>query len=265
MSKTSCIVIRKNFIPNTQIQLPEIQLPEIQLPVNNIISNIIETLIDKKILCILNKIHNVYPSKFTKEHIQIEFNIIKQKIKIINKTTNTIHTTNTTNTTITTTTTTTNTSHITTDTSHTTNTTDTTTTTNTTNIIVDTLLEDLQQLQLLPTPVSDLILQLPIIPQCNARIWGFIYNKITMKKITSLDKIYKEKNINKFKLKDFNNKYILGSRCMRNIYMLDMPDMPDMPHNIYCHQHTHHLTHGKYNDIPDAEMCAHFIKDGKYL
>ena len=256
MSKTSCIVIRKNFIPNTQIQLPEIHLPEIQLPVNNIISNIIETLIDKKILCILNKIHNVYPSKFTKEHIQIEFNIIKQKIKIINKTTNT---TNTNTTTITTTTTTNTTDTTTTNTSH--------TTTDTTNIIVDTLLEDLQQLQLLPTPVSelDLILQLPIIPQCNARIWGFIYNKITLKKITSLDKIYKEKNINKFKLKDFNNKYILGSRCMRNIYMPDMPDMPDMPHNIYCHQHTHHLTHGKYNDIPDAEMCAHFIKDGKYL
>ena len=41
-------------------------------------------------------------------------------------------------------------------------------------------------------------------------------------------------------VKRCNNKYILGSRCMRNL---------DMPDNIYCHQHIQHLTHGNYNDM----------------
>ena len=45
--------------------------------------------------------------------------------------------------------------------------------------------------------------------RCNARIWGFIYDKTTLKKIILLDKIYKVKYATKLKLKDFNNKYIL--------------------------------------------------------
>jgi len=198
MFKKHCIITRKQ---------PEQQ----HLPVNNILTNIIETLIDKKILCILNKIHNVYPTKFTKEHIQLEFNIIKQKIHIINKNTANTNTANT-----------------------------NTANKNTAN--TDNILKLLGNVQLLEQ-------------RCNARIWGFIYDKTTLKKIILLDKIYKVKYTTKLKLKDFNNKYILGSRCMRNI---------DMPDNIYCNQHIQHLTHGNYNAIPDAELCLHFIKDGKY-
>ena len=204
MFKKHCIITRKQ--PTQQ-----------QLPVNNILTNIIETLIDKKILCILNKIHNVYPTKFTKEHIQLEFNIIKQKIHIINKNAinkNAINKNALNNNTV-----------------------------NNNTVNTDNILKLLGNVQLLEQ-------------RCNARIWGFIYDKTTLKKIILLDKIYKVKYATKLKLKDFNNKYILGSRCMRNI---------DMPDNIYCIQHIQHLTHGNYNDIPDAELCLHFIKDGKYL
>lgn len=116
-------------------------------------------------------------------------------------------------------------------------------------ILQPTLQEQTQPKQQYPAP-------LVYKSHCNARIWGFIYDKTTLKQIISLDKIYKVKYTTKFKLNDFNNKYILGSRCMRNL---------DMPDNIYCHQHIQHLTHGNYNDVPDAEMCIHFIKDGKYL
>ena len=256
MSNKRYVITRKQSIPTatTPATTPtQTQLAEQHLLVNNILNNIIETLIDKKILCILNKIHNVYPTKFTKENIQNEFNIIKKKIHIINKTDANTNANRNANTDANTDANTNANTNANTDANTNANT-DANTNINelsllSEHILQPTLQEQTQQTQQYPAP-------LVYKSHCNARIWGFIYDKTTLKQIISLDKIYKVKYTTKFKLNDFNNKYILGSRCMRNL---------DMPDNIYCHQHIQHLTHGNYNDVPDAEMCIHFIKDGKYL
>jgi hypothetical protein len=91
--------------------------------------------------------------------------------------------------------------------------------------------------------------------RCSARIWGHIYDKITLKKIISLDNIFKVIYLTKLKLNEFNTKYIIGTQCVRHKHL----------NSIFCYQHIQHLTHGNYYEAPDSELCLHYIKDGKYI
>ncbi len=91
--------------------------------------------------------------------------------------------------------------------------------------------------------------------RCSARIWGHIYDKITLKKIISLDNIFKVIYLTKLKLNEFNKKYIIGTQCVRHKHL----------NSIFCYQHIQHLTHGNYHEKPDSELCLHYIKDGKYI
>jgi len=54
------------------------------LLISKIISKIINDIIDKKILEILKQINNVYPDKFPKKNIKLEFEFIKNNIKLVN-------------------------------------------------------------------------------------------------------------------------------------------------------------------------------------
>jgi hypothetical protein len=51
---------------------------------NLLISKIINDILDKKILEILKQINNVYPDKFPKKNIKLEFEFIKNNIKLVN-------------------------------------------------------------------------------------------------------------------------------------------------------------------------------------
>ena len=165
---------------------------------NTIIKNIIKDIIEKKILNILKTINIKYPEKFKKQYINIEYNIIKNNIHIINtlgkKTSKIKH--------------------------------------------------KIQKHKIIEQPF-----------RCSARIWGHIYDKITLKKIISLDNIFKVIYLTKLKLNKFNTKYIIGTQCVRHKHL----------NSIFCYQHIQHLTHGNYHEPPDSELCLHYIKDGKYI
>jgi hypothetical protein len=92
------------------------------------------------------------------------------------------------------------------------------------------------------------------VDQCCARSWDNIYSKNNNNIITSLPKKFKCEDLDKFKLKEFNEIYCLGKRCIAK------------KHNSkYCKLHEQHLVHGDFNELPTVELCYHFIKDNKIL
>ena len=107
------------------------------------------------------------------------------------------------------------------------------------------------------------IIQTENIQQCSGRVWSeYIYNRNNMKKLNDIEDKFKVEDFNDLDIKDFNSKYVVGLRCSRNkIEMIDNSDKK----NTYCKLHSKHLIHGDYLVTPDKELSHHFIKDGKYL
>ena len=92
--------------------------------------------------------------------------------------------------------------------------------------------------------------------QCFGRKWSkYIYNKKSMKKINNVDDKFKVDDFIDLNIKEFNSKYIIGLRCCKN----------KIDKSKYCKLHTKHLIHGDYLELPNKELCYHFMKDGKYL
>jgi len=90
--------------------------------------------------------------------------------------------------------------------------------------------------------------------QCIARSWDSIYNKLDQKPILQIPKKFKCKDLEQFKLQEFNDLYTLGKRC--KLKKID---------DKYCKLHKTHLIHGNYNESPTSELCYHFIKDNKII
>lgn len=90
--------------------------------------------------------------------------------------------------------------------------------------------------------------------QCFARSWDYIYNKLDNTPVFKLPNKFKCNDLEKFKLKEFNDLYILGKRCKSK-----------KNSNKYCKLHQTHLIHGNYYELPNSELCYHFIKDNKIL
>jgi len=94
------------------------------------------------------------------------------------------------------------------------------------------------------------------INKCSGRIWSVhIKNSKTMKKINDIDNKFKVDDFIDIDIKEFNSKYIIGSRCSKN----------KISNSKYCKLHYKHLIHGDYLESPNKELCYHFMKDGKYL
>ena len=199
---------------------------------------ILDTIIDSRIQNLLEIININYPDKFKKEQINNELLYIKKHIfwkkrklkhkleqidnKILDISSISITNANT-------------------------NTT-TTTTTNTTTNLSTIKLKNKQQLS-------------NNLHQCSGRTWSkYIYNRITTHKIINSDDIDKQFKVDDYKdlnIKEFNSKYILGSRCKNNTNNTN--------NNKYCKLHNKHLIHGDYLELPNKELCYHFMKDGKYI
>jgi hypothetical protein len=92
--------------------------------------------------------------------------------------------------------------------------------------------------------------------QCSGRVWSnYIINKINMKQLNDIDEKFKVEDFIDIDIKEFNSKYIIGTRCSKKTYNT----------NKYCKLHLNHLIHGDYLESPNKELCYHFMKDGKYL
>ena len=92
--------------------------------------------------------------------------------------------------------------------------------------------------------------------KCSGRIWSNdIKNSKTMKKLNDIDNKFKVEDFIDIDIKDFNSKYVIGSRCSKN----------KIANSKYCKLHSNHLIHGDYLENPNKELCYHFMKDGKYL
>jgi len=94
------------------------------------------------------------------------------------------------------------------------------------------------------------------INQCSGRIWAnYILNNKNMKQINDVEEKFKIEDFIDLDIKDFNSKYTIGKRCSKI----------KMQNGKYCKLHNKHLIHGDYLEIPNKELCYHFMKDGKYL
>ena len=92
--------------------------------------------------------------------------------------------------------------------------------------------------------------------RCSGRIWfNYIINTKTMTKINDIDNKFKVDDFIDLDIKDFNSKYSIGLRCSKN-KTID---------SKYCKLHSKHLIHGDYLESPNKELCYHFMKDGNYL
>ena len=91
--------------------------------------------------------------------------------------------------------------------------------------------------------------------RCCARVWGNIYNKSTNEKIMTVDKMFNVENYKLLDVKKFNELYNIGTRCKKKI----------QKDSKYCSLHSVHLIHGDYFDIPNQELCHHFLKDNKFI
>ena len=92
--------------------------------------------------------------------------------------------------------------------------------------------------------------------QCCARVWNdYIFDRTSMTKITELPELFKVNDFKNINIKKFNSKYIIGLQCRRKKYK----------ESSYCKMHVEHLIHGDFNELPNKEICYHFMKDGKYL
>lgn len=100
---------------------------------------------------------------------------------------------------------------------------------------------------------------------CSARVWGKIYDKTspTPKPITQILDKFKVVDFANINLKEFNAKYILGSRCTRKKISLATESIPSS--GKYCKLHSKHLIHGDYLENPNKELCFHYMKDNKLL
>jgi hypothetical protein len=107
-----------------------------------------------------------------------------------------------------------------------------------------------------PPSTTPSLNRLPKENQCCARVWNdYIFEKDTMTKITNLPEIFKVTDFKNINIKKFNSKYIIGLQCRKKKYK----------DSSYCKLHINHLIHGDYNELPNKEICYHFMKDGKYL
>lgn len=88
--------------------------------------------------------------------------------------------------------------------------------------------------------------------QCCARSWDNIFSKHDNSKVLSLPKKFKCDDLSKFKLQEFNENYYLGKRCLAK-----------KNKSNYCKLHEIHLIHGDFNELPNIDLCYHFIKDNK--
>ena len=92
--------------------------------------------------------------------------------------------------------------------------------------------------------------------QCCARVWNdYIFDRNSMTKITELPELFKVNDFKNINIKKFNSKYIIGLQCKRKKYK----------ESSYCKMHVEHLIHGDFTELPNKEICYHFMKDGKYL
>ena len=91
--------------------------------------------------------------------------------------------------------------------------------------------------------------------RCNARVWNNIFERKTLKSITEIDKKFCVSDFNNLKIKEFHEKYIIGSQCSRRI----------VNSSKYCNQHSHHNPHGNYLEIPSPELCFHYLQVGNYI
>lgn len=92
--------------------------------------------------------------------------------------------------------------------------------------------------------------------RCNGRIWSAdIFNRKTMKIMNDIPQQFKVIDFKDINIDKFNTNYIIGLQCKKSKYK----------NSNYCKLHTHHLIHGDFKDIPNKELCYHFIKDGNYL
>ena len=55
--------------------------------------------------------------------------------------------------------------------------------------------------------------------QCSGRVWSnYIINKINMKQLTDIDEKFKVEDFIDIDIKEFNSKYIIGTRCSKKTY-----------------------------------------------
>ena len=90
--------------------------------------------------------------------------------------------------------------------------------------------------------------------RCNARIWGFIYNK-NSDKINTIESKYKVTDYNDINGDEFTDKYIVGKQCKSK----------KINGQIYCKKHKNHLPHGNFLEKPSNELILHYLQDGKYI
>lgn len=144
------------------------------------INRIINDILDKKILEILKQINNVYPDKFPKKKIKLEFEFIRSNIKlehlVINSNKIPKHTPL---------------EKI---------------------SLQKTLIND-------KTKQTDdkcnKKCNVESRNRCNARIWNNIYDRNTLKEVSDIDKKFKVKDFIDIKIKEFHSKYIVGTQCRR--------------------------------------------------
>jgi hypothetical protein len=143
-------------------------------------NNIITDILDRKILELLKIIHSNYPNKFTKKHIKLEYEFIKNRIKYCD---NNKPISNS----------------------------------NKTYIITKKNKMDMNKIDMktLKNCNKEKKKQISNVDRCCARIWNNIFDKNTLVEISDIDPKYKVKDFEDIKIKAFNNQYIIGSQCKR--------------------------------------------------
>ena len=100
------------------------------------------------------------------------------------------------------------------------------------------------------------------INKCSGRVWSnYILSRKTLKPLNHINDKFKVDDFIDIDIKDFNSKYIIGVKCKKN----KIKNTNTIDNNKYCKLHSKHLIHGDYLELPNKELCYHFIKDGKYL
>ena len=150
---------------------------------NDLINNLLVSILDKQILELLKIISSNYPDKFPKKNINLEIEFIKKNIKFINPTiinkSNNLDVVNNTS----------------------------ANSNNKTNIKPNPNPK--------PNPKPKVVNKVLDINRCNARIWNNIYDRETLKEVSDIDKKFKVKDFADIKIKTFHKKYIIGTQCKR--------------------------------------------------
>jgi hypothetical protein len=90
--------------------------------------------------------------------------------------------------------------------------------------------------------------------RCKARIWNSIFDRKTGKEVVDIESCYKVFDFNDIDNVKFYKKYIIGSRCSKK----------QSSDKNYCVMHSKHTPHGNFDELPNKEICFHFIKAGNY-